>query len=222
MVKKDISYEAKSKTIDEVTLSKNMILWGMHWKKWFADNLGYTDKTNYMVCGSFDFSILNSDKLIDNDENSITYISQTIAEDGRIEIKYFEEFLDNLFKLANSINKTFYIKLHPRSNNLYYKRFEKLSNVIVTKDFPISNTYISHYSALLTVPVYLKKNIVLVEFPNHKIPEEYAYMSSNIIGHYDHISEENLKVDGSKDLSEFFEYHKDPFGRVAQFVTQET
>lgn len=219
MIKKDFSYESKSNKIDEITLSKNLILWGTRWKYWFIENFGYSEKCDYHVCGSFDFHLLNDeDNIIRSNENSITYISQTIAEDGRITNKVFEEFIDNLFAMAESMTDILYIKLHPRSNRRFYERFKELDNVVITRKFPISEIYISHYSALLTVPVYLRKKIVLVKFTNHPIPDEYSYMSSNIIDHYKPINIKEMSFETMNDYAEYFEYNKDPFMKVAQFV----
>jgi len=219
LIKKDFSYVAKSKIVDDLTLSKTLILWGMHWKEWYIDNFGYGKNTNYLVCGSFDFDLLNKkNQLIENNEDSITYISQTIAEDGRIKKRYFLGFINNLYKFAKNCNKTFYIKLHPRANANYYREFKNLENVIITKNFPISNLYISHYSALLTIPVYLKKKIILVEFPKHSIPEEYLYMSPNIINYNTTIIANDAKINQTVKFSKYFEYVDDPFLKIAKFL----
>ena len=219
LVKKDLAYIKESNKVDQDTLSNTLILWGIHWKQWFQKNYGYNEKNNYEVCGSFDLALLqDSENLIEHEQDSITYIAQTIAEDGRIKDSYFYEFLDNLEKLINKNSWHLYIKLHPRSNQKYYTAFEKYENVTITSKFPISEMYITHYSALLTVPLHLRKKIVMVQFPDHPIPNEYAYMSPNILGHDQTI--EISKIQHSQgDFGKYFAPIEDPHDKVAQIIT---
>ena len=223
MVKKDVGHVGQSKVVDDITLSKTLILWGEHWKEWFIYNQGYKNDTKTEICGSFDFDLLNhKHMLIENDTDSATYISQTICEDGRISEKLFLEFLDSLYEFAKSCNCTFYIKLHPRSNAAFYSKFTLLENVEITRKFPVSEVYISHYSALLTVPAYLNKKIIMVQFPNHSIPKEYSYFATKIIDHDEKILPNDYKVTSRVDFEKYFKYEDNPFGVIARTITHST
>jgi hypothetical protein len=218
LIKKDLAYIKASKEVDQDTLSNTLILWGIHWKEWFQENYGYNENNCYEVCGSFDLALLRDKKnLIEEHQDSITYIAQTISEDGRIEESYFFEFLKNLEKLIIKTGTHFYIKLHPRSNDKYYSAFEKYGNVTITTKFPISDVYITHYSALLTVPLHLRKKIVMVQFPNHPIPDEYIYMSPNIIMHDQDIDINSIK-ESTGDFERYFAFKTDPHDEVAKIV----
>ena len=221
MIKKDIGFVAKSNSIDQETLSKTLILWGSHWKNWFIDNYGYTNQTRFAICGSFDFELLNrKDQIIDCENGSITYICHTFFEDGRVGKKQFNLFLNNLYDFAKINNKKLYIKLHPRSNVKLYEEFKSIENVVFTRKLPICDIYISHYSALLTVPAYLKKTIIMVQFSGHPIPEEYSNMATKIIENTDNISIDDLYTNNiTYDYESYFKYESDPFGIIANEIS---
>ena len=221
LIKKDVNISINNSEIDEKIRSKNLIIWGEYWKDWFKNQHGYTDSTLFHICGSFDFALLNSpDNLIEDDENSITYICQTLVEDGRLSEKYFEVFISNLSDLIERSDQTIYIKYHPRSDKRLYSNLGGYKNVVFTKKYPFSNVYIGHYSSLLTVGSHMRKDIIFVEFPGHPTPTAFQHMTKNIIQYNDTISMLDLKKNDI-DPNYYYEYREDPFGEVARFITSD-
>lgn len=205
--------------VDNSIGSQYVITWGDYWKSWFQSYPYYNDDNKYLVCGGFDFELLDKpEKLIKPKRKSIIYICQTLIEDGRLEPEMFEAYLERLYKCAKDFDGDFYLKLHPRSDLDIYKEFQKLDNVIVTHKFPIGDIYISHYSTLLSVSVYLKKKVLLVKFPGHEIPEAFEHMAKNVINYEEEIILEDIEDFTSIDTDHFYKYHEDPYGEIANRI----
>jgi hypothetical protein len=221
LIKKDVKIPIANSEIDEKIRSKNLIVWGEYWMTWFKNEHGYTDSTLFHICGSFDFALLNSpDNLIENDKSSITYICQTLVEDGRLNVKYFEVFISNLADLIERSKQTVYIKYHPRSDKNLYARLRGYKNVVFTTKYPFSKVYIGHYSSLLTVGSHMKKDIIFVEFPSHPTPPAFQHMTKNIIQYTDSIKVVDL-VKNNFDPNYYYEYMEDPFGEIARILIAE-
>jgi hypothetical protein len=215
---KFLSIEGKT---DNRISSKIVIIWGEYWKSWFKSYPYYTDKNTYIICGGFDFEILQQEeKVIYPDGLSATYICQTLVEDGRLEKHVFEAFLERLYEFASGFEGHLYLKLHPRSSEDFYKKLNTLDNVSLTHKFPVSELYISHYSTLLTVSVYLKKKIVLIQFPGHSVPEAFDHMAQNV-QNYDEkinlgkISDLNIKPG----MDYYYTFIDNPYKRIAEILT---
>lgn len=206
-----------SQQVDQRLGSNHVFVWGKYWENWFRNFPFYSNETNFYTCGSFDFKLLNDDtKLIKDNEDSVTYICQTLVEDGRLKLEYLNKFLNQLKKFAETIDGTLYLKLHPRSNESYYKSLSKLKNVEITTKFPISNLYISHYSTILTISALLKKEILLVKFPKHDIPKEFQHMTKNVISFDSPIEMEKLENNTGTDTEYYYSYVKDPHLFIAK------
>ena len=202
--------------VDNRIGSKFVIIWGDYWKSWFQSYPYYDNNNKYLVCGGFDFEILQRpEKLIKPNRKSIVYICQTLIEDGRLESEMFEAYLERLYKCAKNFDGDFYLKLHPRSELSLYKEIQGLDNVIVTHKFPIGDIYISHYSTLLSVSVYLKKKVLLVTFPGHDIPEAFEHMAKNVINYNEEIKIEKLDDFDSIDTDFFYKYSEKPYEEIA-------
>jgi hypothetical protein len=172
-----------------------------------------------LVCGGFDFELLNKqDKLINPERESVIYICQTLVEDGRLEPKMFESYLERLHRCAQNFEGDFYLKLHPRSDLSLYAKFQELDNVIITHKFPIGDIYISHYSTLLSVSVYLKKKILLVQFPGHDVPEAFEHMAKNVINYDEEINLNEIEGFTSIDTDYYYKYHEEPYGEIAKRI----
>ena len=221
LIKKDVNIPVENSEIDQNIRSKNLILWGSYWKSWFKDNYGYTNSTLYHICGSFDFNLLNlPDKLIKGNESSITYICQTLVEDGRLKRELFEVFMSNFIDLVEHIDQTIYIKYHPRSDRDLYSRLKGFKNVEFTEKYPFSQIYIGHYSSLLTLASHMKKDIIFVEFPGHPTPAAFQHMTKNIVSYSDSINVSSLKKNDI-DPNYYYEYRQDPFGEIARYLIGE-
>ena len=187
-------------------------------KLWFQSYPYYDDNNKYLVCGGFDFELLQNLKNYLTDRKSVIYICQTLIEDGRMEPEMFKVYLERLYMCAKDFDGDFYLKLHPRSDLSLYKEIQNLDNVIVTHKFPIGDIYISHYSTLLSVCVYLKKKVLLVKFPGHEIPEAFEHMARNVINYQDEINLEKIEDFTSIDTDHYYKYHEEPYAEIANDI----
>lgn len=205
--------------VDNRIGSENVIIWGDYWKSWFKSYPHYDDNNKYLICGGFDFELLKKpEKLIKPQKKSIVYICQTLIEDGRLESEIFLDYLEKLYECAKNFEGDFYLKLHPRSDLSLYEAFQKLDNVITTHKFPIGDIYISHYSSLLSVSAYLKKKILLVQFPGHEIPEAFEHMAKNVINYDEEIKIDEVKEFTVIDTDKYYKYHEEPYREIANHI----
>lgn len=219
LVNRQIKILTTKGKIDGRISSNTVIIWGDYWKSWFMSYPYYTKNNKYIVCGGFDFELLqNKDKLIEPNGKSVTYICQTLVEDGRLEEEMFKILLDRLYEFAINYEGHLYIKLHPRSRKAYYSKLNTLENVSLTDSFPISDVYISHYSTLLTVSVYLNKKILLVQFPGHSIPEAFDHMAKNVINYDSPIHLEDVKELNIPDMNYYYTYIEKPYYKIAKIL----
>jgi hypothetical protein len=221
LLKKDVQGIDKVYNVDKRIKSDHILIWGKYWENWFKSYLYYDDSTSFQVCGNFDFKLLNSpDLLINESEPSVTYITQTLVEDSRINVSHFNQFLTKLERVADSFTGKMYIKLHPRSNLDLYSRLKIKENVVLTKKFPITDYYIGHYSTLLSLPAYLNKTIILVELPNHPIPDIFKQLSNSIQFYDDNIELDKIHSDSRSDANYYYEYKINPHAEIAKYILE--
>lgn len=219
ILKKDIKFINQATVVDKDIQSNHIVIWGEYWKEWYRSKFFYDESSQFHICGSFDLEILdNAENIIETSEESVTYVCQTLVEDGRLKRKYFDMFLDKFLDFTDSYAGTVYIKLHPRSNREMYRELDKKKNIIITDKFPISEIYIGHYSTLLSVCSYLQKKLLLVEFPRHPIPVLFKKMSKNIIDYTESIDIKLLSDSSEFEAEYYYEYTKDPYDRIARIV----
>lgn len=216
LINKDIRVSIDSLKIDSSIKSKNLIIWGEWWKEWFKETLGYNEQTKYHICGSFDFALLKEPEKLDrSDKDSITYVCQTLVEDGRLNPRYFSEFISVFESVVAKTEKRVFIKYHPRSDKSLYSGLEKYRNVTFTTLYPFSQLYIGHYSSLLTISSYMKKRIVLVEFPGHPTPKQFLHMTDEVIPHYQKI-DINKTSNYSIDTEYYYKFLADPYLMISK------
>jgi hypothetical protein len=223
ILKKDIKGVGKVTKVDDRIKSDYLLVWGQYWIKWFKTYLYYDENTLFKICGNFDFKLLNDEnKLIKETEKSVTYITQTLVEDSRLNIQIFNEFLDNINDLANKFDGKIYIKLHPRSDVELYTQLKKNKNVILTFKFPITEYYIGHYSTLLSLPAHLNKKILLISFPDHPIPHIFRQLSEYIQDYDEQIELDLVIKNKNNDSNYYYEYIEDPHFEIAKYIVAAT
>lgn len=159
------------------------------WNNYYINKYGYNlDDLTYI--GNPDLLLLKN-KDIDNKEDAVCYLCQSLVEDGRFVYTEYKKFLQILINQVAS-NKKLYIKLHPRSKTEYYTIFENNKNVIFTNDLPICEYYIGHYTGLLATVKQITDNILIWKLPEHHTPE-YFFQFGNIV------------TDNTEDLSNFIQ-----------------
>lgn len=148
-----------------------ILIHGEYWKHYHQMHFGYNFDQQHLI-GYPELAKVDSVKSKKKIENSVCYIAQTLVEDGRLDIKIMNMFLDNL-EFINKQKKIF-VKLHPRSNrDLYEQRgFE-----LIDDEVPHCEEYIGHYSSLLALAGHVSDKVVLYEFEGHPIQEYFKAFS---------------------------------------------
>lgn len=193
--------------------SDKLFIWGEKWKDWFIENQFYDNSIESIVIGNPDYH-----KFIKTDsemkKTKVCYIAQTFCEDGRLQKS---EYLKYIRAISGKFNKNLYVKLHPRSNKGLYKDVLKNGGEI-DYDFPISNTYIGHYSSVLAlafnmtkssvylleinneiIPKYFEENADIVfdtvnEFQTHDFSQEIEIKERNIVEYFENKEENSLDL----------------------------
>lgn len=158
-----------------------VLVYGEFWKKYHQDNYGYTQEQQIVV-GAPDFADMPAvADAAHIEKRSVCYIAQSLVEDGRLNRAIMEKFLHDLSEIVERNNLKLSIKLHPRSDLSLYEHFS--SSVEMSKaDFPIANTYIGHYSSIIAKSTFYSNNILLVDFPEHEIPDYIKAVASQRMG----------------------------------------
>lgn len=157
-----------------------VLVYGDHWKEYHRDHFGYSLEQQINV-GYPDLEGIK-ELQTEEKENALCYIAQTLFEDGRIPRDIMVSFIENLSRIVQQNNIPLIVKLHPRSDmTLYeclkgYATFEPLN-------FPACTTYIGHYSSVIIKAAFLSNKLILVDFPEHKIPE-YIHELHSAISYY--------------------------------------
>ncbi len=166
--------------IDKVNVDK-VLVYGEFWKEYHKEQYGYSLNKQITV-GAPDFSDLGQIKNTPQ-KKSLCYIAQTLVEDGRLPRAHMETFLSCVAKSVKKLNIDIYIRLHPRSDESLYKIFG--DNVVLTKtEFPVTEVYLGHYSSLIAKSTFISDKLILVDFPEHNIPE-YIDMLKNSKSDFD-------------------------------------
>ena len=160
---KDIEFPADSVNTDYV------LVYGDYWKEYHTENFGYSAEQQYIV-GAPDFSDINQLQAAETDSNSVCYIAQTLVEDGRLPRSSMLSFISNLSSAVIQSGLHLQVRLHPRSDLSLYDALPR-DTVLLKTEFPKNTVYIGHYSSILTKATFLSNNIILVDFPEHVIPD---------------------------------------------------
>ena len=169
-LKEDINIPETKYLHHELLRANKVFVYDSTWDDYYLNKFGYK-KEELIYIGNPDFMILK-DKDIDNKEDAVCYLCQSLVEDGRYSLKQYQKF-HKILKTAVSSKKKMYIKFHPRSNRKNYSLFENDKNVIFTHDLPICKYYIGHYSSLLATIKQISDKILIWKLANHHTPEYF-------------------------------------------------
>ena len=162
------------------------------WDEYYTRKYGY-NISDLIYIGNPDLLLLK-DIDINDKENSICYLCQSLVEDGRLSKSIFIDFLK---KLANSVplSKKLYIKLHPRSKIEFYKDLNKYQNIVFTHDLPLCDYYVAHYTGLIATVKQITDNVLIWLLPNHHTPEYFKKLGSIVTSIendlYDFVNDKN-------------------------------
>lgn len=174
-------YGGKNKKLvffGDSTIPDESFVYSSYYENYYKNVMGFA-KTKFHRIRYPDLDL--ADTVLEKPLTSgVCYITQTLVEDGRLDKKEFLDLMNSYKNIAKNFSK-FYIKVHPRSELDSYKVFEESENVIITRDFPHCDLYITHYSSMAFVAFYLKKIVVLHELKNHKTPDIFKKVADYII-----------------------------------------
>lgn len=177
LLKEDIDIPKTKYLNNKIIRAKKAFVFDRSWDDYYVKKYGY-NINDLIYIGNPDFLLLK-DKNLNNKEDAVCYICQSLVEDGRFFLKDYEEFLKILEKnVANS--KKLYIKLHPRSKKEFYKSIASNENVVLTEDFPVCKYYIAHYTGMLATAKQISDNILIWKLKDHHIPEYFLQFGSII------------------------------------------
>ena len=184
-------------------------IWAEVWREWHEDKWSMRPHEGWKTIGNPDLTrfIWSSYK-----PNTVTYIYQTLIEDGRIDMNVMLNFYSNLKNVCNVNGLQVNVKWHPRGNI-------ELREVLINHGFsifddgsvPIGDVAIGHYSSLLGAFPLMSVPVVIVELPEHKTPVSILEIASQIIG-LDKFSETGIQLHESKTSKKVQEKSEKYFG----------
>ncbi len=177
LLKEDINISDTSQLHNDMIRARKVFVFDKSWDDYYLKKYGY-QADNLIYIGNPDFLLLK-DKNLNNKEDAVCYLCQSLVEDGRFIYSEYQKFL-KLLKGKVVPFKKLYIKLHPRSRVSYYEILKDVPNVIFTKELPICQYYIGHYTGLLATVAQVSDNILIWKFPDHHIPEYFLTFGSII------------------------------------------
>ncbi|QTN38508.1 hypothetical protein HZ996_04885 [Cryomorphaceae bacterium] len=155
--------------------SDHLFVWGEYWADWFTMYHYYPENREFSVIGNPDY-FSHRNLLQEDPEDAITYICQTLVEDGRMTKKEHDSLMGRVSSFLPDSRKV-YFKLHPRSDRSLYDGVLKNSNVTLRTDFPYTSHYLGHYSSMLILGVSEKSGLGLIEIDQHEVPEFFEQLA---------------------------------------------
>ncbi len=174
---KEVEFPADAVNTDVV------LVYGDYWKEYHTENFGYSAAQQYTV-GAPDLSDISELQAADTVSNTVCYIAQTLVEDGRLPRSSMLSFIANLSQAVSQSGLHLSVRLHPRSDLSLYSELP-IDTVLSKTDFPKNTVYIGHYSSILAKATFLSNNIILVDFPEHIIPDYIAMVGNVRLDYHD-------------------------------------
>lgn len=177
LLKEDIRIPETTQLNNDMLRAKKAFVFDTSWNGYYLKQYGYSTE-NLIYIGNPDYLLLKDLNLNDK-EDAVCYICQSLVEDGRFLKTEYQKFL-TILKERVADKKKLYIKLHPRSRIELYEIFQNNRNVVFTNDLPACKYYIGHYSGLLATVAQISDNILIWNLPNHHIPHYFVQFGSMI------------------------------------------
>lgn len=152
------------------------LVWSEYWVQWHKEHWFISPRSGWVLIGNPD-SLKFKREVVS--EEYVTYIYQTLVEDGRISKNLMYSFYRVLFSVSQNHGKRVVVKWHPRGSDEHRLFLESLGFVI-SFNLPLSNTYIGHYSSLLGLVPLVGGRVFIFELEGHPTPEPIAKISNQI------------------------------------------
>lgn len=219
--KKINDYLSQNKDKLESIKSHHVLIWGQFWKEWFCENQFYLENEDFTVIGNPDYHkfIVNNKASFKAEE--VCYIAQTFVEDGRMESADYRKVIN---ALAKSLKHRLVVKLHPRSNKELFQGVVD-NGGLLTYDFPVSGTYVGHYSSMLALALNMNARVYLLSANNESIPHYFKDTANKVFESTENLVETILEKDdteGRKEISYYFENKKEhPFELIYSVIIKD-
>jgi len=151
----------------EVLRIDHGLIWSEYWKLWHERVWAMNPRQGWNITGNPDTIKF---KNIQVDDQSICYIYQTLAEDGRASHSYMEFFYDELKKIASNEGKVINVKWHARGDVAIREGLEH-RGFKVYDDFPVADVYVGHFSSLLGLIPIIGGIFIVFELEGHPTPK---------------------------------------------------
>ena len=146
-----------------------------YWKVWHKKNYFFDQTKNYFFLKNND-----SEQSVYKLNNSVIYCYQTLLEDGRIDVNYFKEVMNDIIASVNASGLNFVVKGHPRMSNSTKDYFKENCVEVIQSNFISGGIVVGHYSSLLARWVYEGDILIIVELEGHDIPESIQNLATDI------------------------------------------
>lgn len=178
-------------------------VYSQYWKEWHRDKYFFENVSRYFYLSNND-SIQNEIKL----DASAIYCYQTLIEDGRIDLNYFEKIFDEISNVVKNNGLEIVVKGHPRMSNTTKKFFDNKGIRVITNQFPTSTLIIGHYSTLLARWVFNNDTLIAIQLDGHDIPEPIQNLATSVcqITELSDVLAQDVKRDANelKELSDYY------------------
>lgn len=200
--------------------SDHVLIWGEFWKDWFIENQFYNPEDEFTVIGNPDYHKFIINNQLPFKEDEVCYIAQTFVEDGRMESNDYRQIIGSL---AKALGGRLTVKLHPRSQKELYGAVIDNGGSL-TYEFPVSGTYIGHYSSMLALALNMNAKVFLLEVNNEEIPHYFKETCDAVFFEIrsliDTITNQN-NISSKKEISYYFENKSEhPYELIARAISK--
>lgn len=151
------------------------LVFSEYWKYWHVKNYFFDMVDNYHYLKNND-----SNKKTIKVNGTAVYCYQTLIEDGRIDIAYFKNLMNQIIKSVESSGLKLVVKGHPRMTKSSIKFFDDKGIQIINDILPVGGVVIGHYSTLLVRWVYEGDKLYLIPLNGHKTPDYLEELATAI------------------------------------------
>ena len=150
-------------------------VWSDFWNEWHQTYWGMYPELGWQSIGNPDLQRFSWRPY----HGSITYVYQTLVEDGRTSPEIMSDFYNDLVKVAERTNRKVVVRWHPRGANIWKQKLLNLGFEILEDDvIPYGDYVIGHYSSLLGAFPLKNVPVIIVQLPGHDTPEEISELAS--------------------------------------------
>ncbi len=170
-----LGYDRKIIANNSMIYPDYALVFSEYWKLWHVKNYFFNMVHNYHYLKNND-SNRKTKKVV----NTAVYCYQTLLEDGRIEIDYFKNLMNQIIKSVESSGLKLVVKGHPRMIKSSIEFFENKGIPIINDIIPVGGIVIGHYSTLLLRWVYEGDKLFLIPLKGHIIPNYLKELATAI------------------------------------------